>query len=128
MWFAAHIVTAHVHADGEEEQVVVEEAIVLLDAEDFESARVQAEAMAEERASETTSYLHPRSAHLKNLGVKRIIMTSNPELGNETPPVHGTEITYTLLEFANMKLAKLFADDISVCGKYWVPRSLRPSE
>jgi hypothetical protein len=119
MWFAVHVLIGFSDAEGATEEIVVEENVYVVECDTHSDAEQLGELLGERSAQASVSYLHPRPTKIENLGVRRVVAISNPDLDAETAPQHGTEVTYEVRKFANWKDVKDYRNNKTIRATFW---------
>lgn len=119
MWFAVHVLTGYSDAQANSDEVVVEESVHLIESKTQADAEQLGELIAEKYAQSTVSYLDPRPSKIENLGVRRVVTISNPDLGADAPPQHETEINYEVMKFASRADLEAYRRGVSIKATFW---------
>jgi hypothetical protein len=122
MWFAAHLVYLHKKKSNLESDLIAEESVIIIKAENYSVA----EKIAYEIGSKTNidsqiSYWDPEEATVTFEGVIRLVAVSNQDLGNEKRPNHCSEITYRIMKFGSVSSFDDFKRGVEVNAKFWNP-------
>jgi len=121
MWFAVHILIGHSDAEGISDEIIVEEAVCVVECDTTSDAERIGDEIAERYAQAKISYLDPRPSNIESLGVRKVVAISNPDLNADTPPQHETEITYEILKFADRLDVENYRNGISINAAFWEP-------
>lgn len=118
MWFSAHLVNSFTSLTGGG-AVILEENIVLIEADDFDNARDLALKFAREGVASNVSYLHPEPSRVTFMGIRKIVEISNQNLGNEDRPENGSELSYEILKFKDIDSAKNYFEGYQYEAEFW---------
>ncbi|MCO5091506.1 hypothetical protein [Bosea sp. (in: a-proteobacteria)] len=119
MWFAVHVLIGHSDAESTSGEIVVEESVCVVDCDTAAEAERLGAEIAERYAQTKISYLDPRPSKVESMGVRRVVVISNPDLGADAPPRHETEITYEIMKFANRQDLENYREGVSINATFW---------
>lgn len=119
MWFAVHVLVGHSDAEGMSGEIVVEESVCVVECDTVTDAERLGTEIAERYARTEISYLDPSPSNIENLGVRRVVEISNPDLNADTAPQHETEITYEVMKFASRQAVEDYRKGVSISATFW---------
>ena len=124
-WYAAHSIMYVKFKDGNQDKYPIWENIILIEASSSDEAWDKAEIRAREDEDEDEnprgeSFWEGRPFKFVFAGIRKLVSCMDKEifLNEENSPTHGTEITYSQMEFPDFDSLSKFLKGEEVSVKY----------
>ncbi|WP_338847478.1 DUF4288 domain-containing protein [Massilia sp. W12] len=111
LWFGAHIVMRVFYKDGDQDNCLVMENVILISANDDEEAEQKAETIGRslEGDSEGTFTWKNRPAYWGFVGVRKLVEIRNSKSSNDEVD-DASEISYSILDIESVELLRKFME------------------
>ena len=124
MWYGAHLLIASESLDANNPLLVVEEPIYLIEAKNLKDSESKARDIASKVAASKVSFVHSGPSKNVSYGFRRIVEISNSDLGNNTPPSDGSEISFEIYKFKNHADFESYRSNSSINAEIFSPESV----
>jgi hypothetical protein len=121
MWYGAYLVIASEVPSSSDAEIVVEEPVYVIEADNLAEAEVKANNLAARIAGTSISFLKHRASRNVSYGFRRIVEISNPDLGNESRPSDESEICYQILKFHSRQEFDKYRLNVGISAVFFDP-------